>query len=75
MATFIARKEVASLPGTLSASTLYFVRTGVGFDIYLTNESGTIVAYPLNSSGSSNDNIDGGTPSSTPTIGIDGGTP
>lgn len=45
---FLARKVVASLPGALSASTVYFVRVGTGFDIYVTNESGTVVAYTIN---------------------------
>jgi hypothetical protein len=45
---FLAKKVVASLPGSLSASTVYFVRVGTGFDIYVTNESGTVVAYTIN---------------------------
>lgn len=47
MADLIARKEVASLPGTLAPDTLYFVRTGAGFDLYLTDNTGT-TAHKLN---------------------------
>lgn len=41
-------KIVSSLPDDLEAGSLYFVRRGVGFDLYVTNNSGMIVAYPLN---------------------------
>ena len=40
MADFRARKVVATLPGTLDADTIYFVRTGTGFDTYLTDNTG-----------------------------------
>ena len=40
-------KVVSSLPGTLEANTLYYVRVGVGFDLYLSDSTGT-VAYLLN---------------------------
>lgn len=43
-------KVVAALPGTLEADSIYCVRAGTGFDIYVTNSSGTVVAYPLNKS-------------------------
>lgn len=46
MAEFAAHKVVSSLPGILAANTCYFVRVGTGFRQYLTNSSGTIVAYP-----------------------------
>jgi hypothetical protein len=46
-----AQKVVSSLPTTLEADTIYFVRVGAGFDLYVTNASGLIVAYPLNASG------------------------
>ena len=49
-AKLIQEKFVSALPGTLVANTLYYVRVGTGFDVYLTNSSGTIVAYPLNKS-------------------------
>lgn len=32
----------------MTANTVYYVRVGTGFDIYLTNNTGTVVAYPLN---------------------------
>lgn len=46
-----ASKVVNALPGGLDASTIYLVRIGAGFDMHVTNESGMIVAYPLNQSG------------------------
>ena len=48
MAALKAHKVVSALPGTLEANCLYLVRTGAGFDLYATNDSGTVVAYPLN---------------------------
>lgn len=41
-------KYVAALPAVLEADSIYYVRAGVGFDIYVTNSSGTVVAYPVN---------------------------
>jgi hypothetical protein len=43
MAVYLARKEVAALPATLTANTLYFVRRGAGFDIYVTDNTGLLV--------------------------------
>lgn len=40
-------KLVSTIP-TPVADTVYFVRVGSGFDINVTNSSGTIVAYNLN---------------------------
>lgn len=48
MAVIKHHKHVAALPGTLEANSVYYVRTGAGFDIYVTNDSGLVVAYPLN---------------------------
>jgi len=48
MAALLTNKVVSALPGTLAASSIYFVRVGSGFDIYVTNETGTVVAYPIN---------------------------
>lgn len=48
MADFKAAKVVAALPATLEADTVYFVRVGSGFDIKVTNGTGTIVALDLN---------------------------
>ena len=51
MAAIVTRKEVNALPSTLSANTIYFVRTGLGFDLYVTDSSG-LVAYKANQSDS-----------------------
>jgi len=40
-------KVVASLPATLDPHTLYLVRAGAGFDLYLSDATGAI-AYPVN---------------------------
>lgn len=41
-------KIVAALPPELLADAIYYVRAGEGFDLYVTNSSGTVVAYPGN---------------------------
>ncbi|MEY2862833.1 MAG: hypothetical protein RLY58_540 [Pseudomonadota bacterium] len=52
MATRIAHQKIVSaLPATLDADTIYFVRVGAGFDQYVTNSSGTVVAYRANAAG------------------------
>ena len=48
MAALKTHKFVAALPGALDADSIYFVRAGLGFDIYVTNGSGQINAYSLN---------------------------
>lgn len=48
MASIKHHKFVASLPSTLEADSIYFVRVGGGYDQYVTNHSGQIVAYPMN---------------------------
>lgn len=48
MAELKSEKYVASLPGTLIANTIYYVKSGTGFDMYITNDIGIIVAYPVN---------------------------
>ncbi len=48
MAQLKTHKFVAALPGVLEGDSLYFVRTGVGFDLYVTNGAGQITAYSLN---------------------------
>jgi hypothetical protein len=45
------QKIVSALPATLDADTVYFVRVGAGFDQYVTNSSGTVVAYRANAAG------------------------
>lgn len=48
MANIKHHKFVASLPAVLEADSIYFVRVGSGYDQYVTNHSGTVVAYPTN---------------------------
>lgn len=50
MAVFRLAKVIASLPGTLIRDTLYAVRAGAGFDLYLSDATGN-VAHPLNVGG------------------------
>ncbi|SMO73935.1 hypothetical protein SAMN06265173_11241 [Thalassovita litoralis] len=47
MATLLAHKVVSSLPGTLVANTIYLVRTGAGFDLYVSDSTGS-VAHRVN---------------------------
>lgn len=47
MAVLKVEKVVATLPGTLVADTIYFVRVGTGFDLYVTDSTGAI-AYQVN---------------------------
>ncbi|MEJ5199913.1 MAG: hypothetical protein WHX53_13400 [Anaerolineae bacterium] len=47
MATLRFSKVVSSLPGILDPDTLYLVRTGAGFDLYVSDATGSI-AYPVN---------------------------
>jgi hypothetical protein len=44
-----ARKEVAALPVTLIANTIYAVRRSTGFDLHITDSSG-LIAHKLNNS-------------------------
>lgn len=48
MATFSINKVVSSLPTPLVANSVYIVRVGVGYDQYVTNSTGEIVAYKMN---------------------------
>lgn len=41
-------KYVSTLPTTLVANSIYYVRVGDGFDQYVTNASGALVAYKSN---------------------------
>ena len=43
-------KVVGSLPGALEANSVYFLRTGAGFSIHITNDLGKVEAYNLNTS-------------------------
>ncbi|WP_394424747.1 hypothetical protein [Vreelandella stevensii] len=47
MAKFRAEKVVASLPDVLAPDTVYYVRTGEGFDLYVSDATGA-AAHPLN---------------------------
>lgn len=47
MAVLKVEKVVSALPGTLVADTIYFVRVGTGFDLYVTDSTGAI-AYQVN---------------------------
>lgn len=51
MATVKHHKVVAALPAELESDAIYYVRTGAGYDQYVTNGAGLIVAYPLNAPG------------------------
>jgi hypothetical protein len=47
MANLYFRKEIAVLPATLTANTIYAVRRSTGFDLYITDSLG-IVAHKIN---------------------------
>ena len=47
MAIFRVDKVVAALPGTLTPSTVYAVRVGAGFDLYISDSTGS-VAHKVN---------------------------
>lgn len=47
MATFKIEKVVSALPGTLVADTVYAVRAGTGFDLYITDNTASI-AHKVN---------------------------
>ncbi|MDD5360410.1 MAG: hypothetical protein PHI79_03430 [Sulfurovaceae bacterium] len=51
MGTIKFRKEVSALPAELSTNTLYMVRVGTGFDLYVSDSTGS-VAHKINSSNS-----------------------
>ena len=50
MALISVYKVVSSLPSSLDSNALYLVRTGAGFDFYVSDSTGS-VAYQINSSG------------------------
>lgn len=50
MAELRNEKYVNALPATLIANTIYYVKNGANFNMYITNNNGTIIAYPLNTS-------------------------
>jgi hypothetical protein len=73
MAELRSEKYVNNLPVTLVANTVYYVKSGSSVDVYVTNDSGTIVAYPASSNGVASSNIDGGNANSNSLLNIDGG--
>ncbi len=48
MSTIKYHKVVSALPTTLDANSVYYVRVGTGFDMYVTNDMGIVTAYGLN---------------------------
>lgn len=50
MTQFLASKDVPALPATadLTPSTVYFVRAGLGVEMFLTNAAGQLAAYAMN---------------------------
>ncbi|MDY0191661.1 MAG: hypothetical protein RBR22_13120 [Desulfuromonas sp.] len=48
MAKVLHHKVVAALPVPLEADSIYYVRAGDGFDIYITNGAGVVAAYEIN---------------------------
>jgi len=42
-----ARKEVSALPATLTPDTIYAVRRGTGFDLYISDSTG-LIAHKVN---------------------------
>lgn len=67
MSALLVEKVVSSLPGTLAPNTVYAVRVGEGFDLYITDSTGAVahrnnsevVAYVF----------DGGAPDTDYTVG------
>jgi hypothetical protein len=51
MPVFRVEKVVANLPSTLQADTVYAVRAGAGFDLYITDATGSVAHQPNSSSG------------------------
>lgn len=48
MSDFKIYKEISTVPSNISSDSMYAVRTGPGFDLYLTDTTGA-VAYKINS--------------------------
>ncbi|WP_050396313.1 hypothetical protein, partial [Pseudomonas aeruginosa] len=48
MAVLQTHKVVAQLPAVLEPNAIYFVRRGTGYDQFVTNGAGVVVAYPMN---------------------------
>jgi len=69
MAQFKIHKFVSALPAQLEADAVYAVRSDDGFDLYITNSSGTIVAYKVNPPLRGMGGFCSGKPSASETIG------
>ncbi|HCE7518464.1 TPA: hypothetical protein NHQ80_006671, partial [Pseudomonas aeruginosa] len=48
MAVLQTHKVVAQLPAALEPNAIYFVRRSTGYDQFVTNGAGVVVAYPMN---------------------------
>lgn len=48
MSDFKIYKEISTVPSSISSDSMYAVRTGPGFDLYLSDTTGS-VAYKINS--------------------------
>ena len=48
MSDFKIYKEISTVPSNISSDSMYAVRTGPGFDLYLSDTTGS-VAYKINS--------------------------
>lgn len=48
MAALQTHKVVAQLPAVLEPNAIYFVRRSTGYDQFVTNGAGVVVAYPMN---------------------------
>lgn len=48
MSDFKIYKEISTVPSEISSDSMYAVRTGPGFDLYLSDTTGS-VAYKINS--------------------------
>lgn len=73
MSTLKAQKVVAALPAVLEADTIYLMRVGTGYDQFVTNHSGTIVAYPMNQTAGGGVQLGGADASQTLIVSLNGG--
>lgn len=48
MSDFKIYKEISTVPSNISSDSMYAVRTGPGFDLYLSDTTGSVV-YKINS--------------------------
>jgi hypothetical protein len=74
MADLKIQKVVSALPSVLEADTIYIVRVGTGFDLYVTNHTGTVSSYALNQSSGGGVQL-GGSDAQAMVVSVDGGGP